>query len=210
MKTKYARPLALSFALSAIVFLGACGADDQYSTSGADEAASTATTTETDTDSETTAAEPSAAPAAEGELTTLALTNVDTGESFTLADFSGQTVLVKPMATWCGKCKTNLQGVKEASADLAEGDYKIIALSVEDKLPDEDLAKYATEEEFDFTFAVASPEMMRALGEKYGQNALNPSIGSRFIISPSGELSDLTTGAIKPGELVASLESASQ
>lgn len=199
MKMKYARPLALSFSLAAIVFLGACGADTA-SKDGADGAAPAAAETETTAE----------APAADGGLTTLALTDVGTGESFTLADFSGQTVLVKPMATWCGKCKKNLQGVKEATTQLGEGDYKIVALSVEDKLPDEDLAKYAETEEFEFTFAVASPEMMRALGEKYGQNVLNPSIGSRFMISPEGELSELTTGAIEPGELVATLETATQ
>ena len=199
MKMNYARPLALSFSLAAIVFLGACGADTA-SKGDAEESGSAPVAAEAE-------ASPSAEPAA-GELTTLSLTDVATGESFTLADFSGETVLVKPMATWCGKCKKNLQGVKDATAQL-EGDYKIVALSVEDKLPDEDLAKYATTEEFDFTFAVASPEMMRALGEKYGQNVLNPSIGSRFIISPDGQLSELTTGAIEPGELVASLETAS-
>ncbi|MDY6939013.1 MAG: TlpA disulfide reductase family protein [Cyanobacteriota bacterium] len=208
MKTNYARPLALSFTLAAIVFLGAC-ATDTASTSDADEAASAPATTETETtpEAETTAEAPAAEPAADGELTTLPLTNAETGESFTLADFSGQTVLVKPMATWCGKCKTNLQGVQEATAELGEGDYKIVALSVEDNLPDEDLAKYATEEGFDFTFAVADPEMMRALDAQYGQEALNPSIGSRFIISPDGELSELATGTVDPGELVATLGS---
>ena len=202
MKIKYAHPLALSFSLAAIVFLGACGAENA-SKGGAEGAAPAAAETET-------TAEAPAEAATDGGLTTLALTDVGTGESFTLADFSGQTVLVKPMATWCGKCKKNLQGVKEATTQLGEGDYKIVALSVEDKLPDEDLAKYAETEEFEFTFAVASPEMMRALGKKYGQNVLNPSIGSRFIISPKGELSELTTGAIEPGELVATLETATQ
>ena len=92
---------------------------------------------------------------------------------------------------------------------MGEGDYEIVALSVEDSLPDEDLAKYATEEGFDFTFAVATPETMRALDAKFGQTALNPSIGSRFIISPDGEISELTTGKVEPAALVASLESAS-
>ena len=203
MTMKYARPLALSFSLAAIVFLGACGAEN---TSKGDAEGSAPKAAET----ETTAEAPAAEAATDGGLTTLALTDVGTGKSFTLADFSGQTVLVKPMATWCGKCKKNLQGVKEATTQLGEGDYKIIALSVEDKLPDEDLAKYAETEEFDFTFAVASPEMMRALGKKYGQNVLNPSIGSRFTISPEGELSELTTGAIEPGDLVATLDTATK
>ncbi len=205
MKIKLTNPLTLSFTLAAVVFLGACAADTA-TTKDTDATAQAPAATETETATEAPAAE---APAADGELTALPLTNVATGESFTLADFSGQTVLVKPMATWCGKCKTNLQGVREATAELGEGDYEIVALSVEDSLPDEDLAKYATEEGFDFTFAVATPETMRALDAKFGQTALNPSIGSRFIISPDGEISELTTGKVEPAALVASLESAS-
>ena len=200
MKIQLTNPLTLSFTLAAVVFLGACAADTA-STEDTNTTAEAPAATETETATE--------APAADGELTALPLTNVATGESFTLADFSGKTVLVKPMATWCGKCKTNLQGVREATAELGEGDYEIVALSVEDSLPDEDLAKYATEEDFDFTFAVATPETMRALDAKFGQTALNPSIGSRFIISPDGEISELTTGKVEPAALVASLESAS-
>ena len=200
MKIQLTNPLTLSFTLAAVVFLGACAADTA-STEDTNTTAEAPAATETETATE--------APAADGELTALPLTNVATGETFTLADFSGQTVLVKPMATWCGKCKTNLQGVREATAELGEGDYEIVALSVEDSLPDEDLAKYATEEGFDFTFAVATPETMRALDAKFGQTALNPSIGSRFIISPDGEISELTTGKVEPAALVASLESAS-
>ena len=203
MKIKLTNPLTLSFTLAAVVFLGACAADTASTEDTATAEAPAATETETAT--EAPAAE---APAADGELTALPLTNVATGETFTLADFSGQTVLVKPMATWCGKCKTNLQGVQEATAELGEGDYKVVALSVEDSLPDEDLANYATEEGFDFTFAVATPETMRALDAKFGQTALNPSIGSRFIIGPDGEISELTTGKVEPAALVASLESA--
>ncbi|KPK07150.1 MAG: hypothetical protein AMJ56_13680, partial [Anaerolineae bacterium SG8_19] len=35
----------------------------------------------------------------------LTLTNARTGETFTLADFGGQTVFVEPMATWCSNCR---------------------------------------------------------------------------------------------------------
>ncbi|MGD2181559.1 TlpA family protein disulfide reductase [Lusitaniella coriacea] len=203
MKINYTRPLTLSFTLAALLFLGACTTNNA-STSETDSVASSPETTETETETATETPE----AATDVELTSIPLTNVATGESFTLADFSGKTVLVKPMATWCGKCKANLQGVKEASAQLGEGDYAVVAISVEDSLPDEDLAKYANTEDFDFNFAVATPEMIRALDAKYGQTALNPSIGSRFIISPDGELSELTTGKVDPANLVATLETA--
>ncbi|MBE9042190.1 TlpA family protein disulfide reductase [Oscillatoriales cyanobacterium LEGE 11467] len=206
MKFNRTHPLTLSFTLAAMVFLGACAADTA-STSDAETTAEAPAATETETTAEAPAATEPAAT--ETELTSLPLTNAATGESFTLADYSGQTVLVKPMATWCGKCKTNLQGVQAATTDMGEGDVAIVALSVEDSLPDADLANYASEEGFDFTFAVATPEMTRALDAKFGQTALNPSIGSRFIISPDGEISELTTGKVDPTALAATLETAS-
>ncbi len=197
MKFNRTHPLTLSFTLAAMVFLGACAADTATTNDRESKAEAPATT-------ETSAQ----APAAESALTSLPLTNAATGESFTLADFSGKTVLVKPMATWCGKCKTNLQGVQAATSGLGEGDIAIVALSVEDSLPDADLANYASEEGFDFTFAVATPEMTRALDAQFGQTALNPSIGSRFIIGPDGDISELTTGKVDPTALAATLETA--
>ena len=144
------------------------------------------------------------------ELKSLALTNSDTGETFTLADFEGKTVVVKSMATWCGKCKSNLKSIQAAQTQLNDPDLVVVALSVEANLPDEDLAQYAEDEGFDFVFAVATPDMTRALASEFGQTALNPSIGSHFIIDANGHVSDLTTGTIDSQELVTRLQAANQ
>lgn len=196
-------PLSMGIALSAIVFLGACAAEPGANREvGADETATQPTTTQNASE-----AEPAANPNA--TLVQLPLTNAKTGESFTLADYSGKTVLVKPMATWCGKCKSNLQASREATTQVNSDNLVVVALSVEDNLEDSTLAKYASEEGFDFVFAVATPEMTRALDDQFGQTSLNPSIGSRFIIAPDGEISELTTGKVDPASLVTTLQSMS-
>ena len=46
------------------------------------------------------------------------LTDVRTGEAFTLSTFTGKTVFVQPMATWCIRCKRQLNSVAEASLGL--------------------------------------------------------------------------------------------
>ncbi|MGC1196950.1 MAG: TlpA disulfide reductase family protein [Geitlerinemataceae cyanobacterium] len=197
------RPLAVGIALSAIVFLGACAAEpDTNPQVGAEDA-----TTPSAVAQNASEAEPAANPTA--TLAQLPLTNAKTGESFTLADYSGQTVLVKPMATWCGKCKANLQAAREATTELNSDNLVVVALSVEDSLENAKLAQYASDEGFDFVFAVATPEMTRALDARFGQTALNPSIGSRFIIAPNGEISELTTGKVDPASLVTTLKSVS-
>ncbi|MGB3558745.1 MAG: TlpA disulfide reductase family protein [Geitlerinemataceae cyanobacterium] len=195
-------PLSVGIALSAIVFLGACAAEpDTNPQVGAEDATTPSAVAQNATD--TPAAESTAS------LTQLPLTNAKTGESFTLADYSGQTVLVKPMATWCGKCKANLQAAREATTELNSDNLVVVALSVEDSLENAKLAQYASDEGFDFVFAVATPEMTRALDDRFGQTALNPSIGSRFIIAPNGEISELTTGKVEPDSLVTTLKSVS-
>jgi peroxiredoxin len=196
-------PVSIGIALCAIGFLGACAANpDANPEIGANEAATQPTAPQNSQNTQ---------PAANSttKLTQLPLTNAKTGESFTLADYAGKTVLVKPMATWCGKCKANLQATREAITQLNSDNLVVVALSVEDNLENTKLAQYASDEGFDFVFAVTTPEMTRALDTQFGQTALNPSIGSRFIIAPNGEISELTTGKVDPASLVTTLKSVS-
>ncbi len=81
------RPLAVGIALSAIVFLGACAAEpDTNPQVGAEDA-----TTPSAVAQNASEAEPAANPTA--TLAQLPLTNAKTGESFTLADYSGKNRL---------------------------------------------------------------------------------------------------------------------
>ena len=53
----------------------------------------------------------------------LPLTNAQTGETFSLADFAGQTVYVEPMATWCANCRQQLGNVNEAKMQLGDAGH---------------------------------------------------------------------------------------
>lgn len=100
---------------------------------------------------------------------TLPLTDARTGETFTLGGLEG-TVYVEPMATWCSNCRTQLGNVQAAQAQVGEGDVTFVALSVETTLEPAALAEYADEQGFDFTFAVMTPELLRALASEFGQS----------------------------------------
>lgn len=135
----------------------------------------------------------------------LPLTDAKTGETFSLADFAGQTVYVEPMATWCANCRQQLGNVREAKAQLGDK-TTFIALSVETTLAADDLARYADEQGFDFTFAVMTPEVLRALVAEFGQSITSPPSTPHFIISPDGTTSELMTGLSTPDEIVAAVQ----
>jgi thiol-disulfide isomerase/thioredoxin len=127
---------------------------------------------------------------------TLPLVNARTGESFTLSDFAGKIVFVEIMATWCGNCRLQMTNVRDARAQLGEQDYVYIGLSVETYLSAGDLAAYAENAGFDWTFAVLTPEVMAALGDAFGRTITNPPATPHFIIYPDGSVSELHTGNI--------------
>jgi len=125
---------------------------------------------------------------------TMALTDARTGERFTLADFSGKTVFVETMATWCTNCRQQLGNVKSAVA-RADGEQVVfIAISVETDLAAETLAQYAENNDFGWTFAVATPEMVRALADTFGPTIANPPATPHFWIAPDLLHGDLVTG----------------
>lgn len=136
----------------------------------------------------------------------LELTNVATGETFTLGGFEGKTVYVEPMATWCSNCRKQLRNVAKAKA-LAGDEIVFVALSVEGSLPDEALAQYTEKEGFDFTFAVATPELVQALVAEFGRAVTNPPSTPHFTIWPDGTTTALKTGFEAPEDLLAQLTS---
>lgn len=135
----------------------------------------------------------------------LPLTDAQTGKTFSLADFAGQTVYVEPMATWCANCRQQLGNVHEAKAQLGD-EVTFIALSVETTLSADELARYAEDQGFDFTFAVMTPPLLRALATEFGQSVTNPPSTPHFIISPDGTASELLTGFSTPDEIIATVQ----
>ncbi len=142
---------------------------------------------------------------------TTELTDVRTGETFTLADFAGKTVFVEPMATWCTNCRRQLGNVAEARTQLADNeDVVFVGLSVETSLANENLASYTDETGFHWTFAVVTPEMLVSLADTFGQTVTNPPSTPSFLIRPDGTTTDLETGFEGPQELLQRIEAASQ
>jgi len=115
----------------------------------------------------------------------IALTDVNSGETFTLADFKGQVVLVEEMAAWCVKCLAQQRELVKFHSKI--GDAAIsIAIDV-DLNEDEDILRRHTQtHEFDWRYAVATPELVRALVDEFGTSIINPPSVPMFLIDKEG------------------------
>lgn len=138
---------------------------------------------------------------------TLAVTNAATGESFTLGDFEGKTVFVEPMATWCSNCRMQQHEVQQAKMQLGD-DVVFVGLSLETTLPSADLASYAQDNGFDWTYAVMSKELLAGLADEFGRSITSAPSTPHFIIRPDGSYSMLSTGIHSAGEIVAQIQEA--
>lgn len=129
------------------------------------------------------------------DWTQLELVNAATNETFTLADFAGKTVFVEPMATWCTNCRAQQRTIKGVIDQLSPDSYVVMSLSVETQLSPEELATYATNNEFGWTFAVASEELIAALVGEFGRSVTSPPSVPHFTIAPDGTAGNFKTGS---------------
>lgn len=144
------------------------------------------------------------------DWTSLPLVNARTGEAVTFADFAGKTVFVEPMATWCSNCRSQQRTLSSAIAQIGTEDVVYISLSVETNLTAPRLADYATQNNFDWTFIVATPELMSALITQFGRGVNTPPSTPHFTISPDGTVSALSTGMSSADDIAAMIATARQ
>lgn len=139
---------------------------------------------------------------------TIELVDAQTGETFTFADYAGETIFVEPFATWCTNCKRQLTNVMSAMNTVHSSGHqnvKYVVLSVETSLPNEVLADYANAQAFPFQFAVATPDLIRMLVDEFGSAVTSAPSTPHFIIQPDGTTTELATGMESAEEIAAEL-----
>lgn len=162
-----------------------------------------------DADTDSTTQESTADMTAERPVwQTLPLVDARTGEAFAFADFAGKTVFVEPMATWCTNCRQQLANVRAAREQLNSDEVVFIGLSVEVGLENVTLADYQQTNNFDWTFAVVTQEMLAELVGVFGRTVTNPPSTPHFIIRPDGSVTSLVTGIEPADAIVAEIRAA--
>ena len=123
------------------------------------------------------------------------LTDVQTGETFTMNDYAGKVVLVETMAMWCPNCIVQANEVRELHKLLDSPDDVIsVSLDVDVNEDEASLKEYSEGYGFEWHFAIAPLEVARALGNLYTAQYLNPPLSPMLIIDRDGEVHHLEYG----------------
>jgi len=132
--------------------------------------------------------------------TTTEVLNVNTDETFKVADYQGKVVLVETLAMWCSNCKKQQEQVKILHDKLSnESDFVSIGLGIDINENLDDLKKYTQNFGFDWVYTVATKEMAQEIGSLYGDQFLNPPATPVLLIDKKGEVHVLPFG-IKSAE----------
>lgn len=136
----------------------------------------------------------------------VAVTDVRTGQAFTLGDLEGKPEHVENFATWCPDCRKQLANVQQAAK--AAGEKAVfVALSVETDLTAAKVAAYAEDNGFDdIRFAVMTPELLAAMSDAFGKSAINPPSTPHVWVGAEGKVGELATGYEDATKLAAGLD----
>jgi cytochrome oxidase Cu insertion factor (SCO1/SenC/PrrC family) len=135
----------------------------------------------------------------------MALEDARTGATFTIADLAGRLVAIEPMATWCSNCLQQQKEARKALEQVASDDVVYVSLSVESNQKPADLAAYAEDKRFPWTFAVASKDVARSLAAEFGDQVLSPPSVPFILVGSDGSLIEQHFGSRGADELAALL-----
>jgi len=133
------------------------------------------------------------------------LTDVITGEVFTINDFKGKPVLLESFAVWCPTCLTQQKQIAELHE--REGDA-IIHISI-DTDPNETAGKvidHAERNGFDWYFAVSPAELTNALIDDFGLGVVIAPSAPVILINADQSARLLGSGVKSAADLLAEIE----
>lgn len=126
------------------------------------------------------------------------LTDVNTGETFRIADYQGKVILLETMAVWCPTCARQAKEIQTLHELLGErDDFVSVSLDVDPNETEDILKAYTDQNGFDWNYAVSPHEVNRALGNLYSAQYLNPPVSPLLIIDQQGRVYGLPFGTVK-------------
>jgi thiol-disulfide isomerase/thioredoxin len=123
------------------------------------------------------------------------MTDVRSGQPFSIKDYAGKVVLLETMAQWCPTCELQENEVIKLHQMLGNPEGLVsISLDVDLHEDEASLKQYAARLGYDWVFAVAPLEVARALGNLYSAQYLNPPVSPMLIIDKNGVVYGLPYG----------------
>lgn len=116
---------------------------------------------------------------------TTTLTDVTTGEEFTIGEFDAP-VVVHTFETWCTSCQSQQDDLDVLHAQAGE-DIEMVDLTIDDNYDPDDLAAYAADRDLEWRFGIAPGEVTRSLQDDFGERVATAPQSPVIVVCPDGE-----------------------
>ena len=137
----------------------------------------------------------------------VSLTDVSTGETFTINDMKGKVVLIETMAVWCSKCKSQQEQVKILHERLGErDDFVSLGVDIDPNEDAERLSSFTSSNGFDWKYVISPAEVSAEIASFYGAQFLNPPSTPMLIIDRKGVAHPLPFGIKSAEDLLNALQ----
>lgn len=111
------------------------------------------------------------------------LTDVRTGETFTLAQFAEQPVLLEAFAVWCSICTNQQRQIDALHAEVGDSVVSV-ALNTDPNESQTQISRHLDRHGFDWRYAVSPVELSRSLRDEFGVSVLHPPSAPVILICP--------------------------
>ncbi len=133
------------------------------------------------------------------------LKDISTGELFRVSDFKGRPILLESFAVWCPTClrqQKEMQKLKEK-----EGDTVVhISLNTDPNEDEDKIREHLEEHGFDWYFAIAPPELTKALIDEIGLAIVSAPLAPVILICEDESVRFLRGGVKSAEALLSEIE----
>ncbi len=136
---------------------------------------------------------------------TTELTDIRTGQTFTIAQFAGTPILLESFAVWCPICTSQQKNVAELHEELGDSVVSI-ALDTDPNEDSDTVHDHITENGFDWWYAISPTEMTTALTDEFGLTFVSAPSAPMVLICEDQSARFLDTGKKSAEELKAEIE----
>lgn len=133
---------------------------------------------------------------------TAPLVDVASGETFRIADHAGSVIIIETMAIWCSNCLVQQRSVDEALTQLPAERVVYVVLDVDPNEDGASLAAYREANGLAGRYAVAGPDLARALAADFGDLVLDPPSTPIVFVGTDGTVTRTDFGLKSADEII--------
>ena len=111
------------------------------------------------------------------------LTDIRSGDTFTLAQFADKPILLETFAVWCPTCTSQQRQLVALHEEV--GDAVIsVSLNTDPNESQSQVVRHLDRHGFDWLYAISPVELSRSLRDEFGLAVLNPPSAPVILICP--------------------------